>query len=150
MLTKFYIFFTELSITQSEFVENRKYSNKVDLWSIGVILYELKTCKYIFEGKNKEEEIHNRYNVIIKKTEYYDYINYKLIIVDTNLRISWDNYFINKFFIEGFDAGKIIDYEFKIQPSGSGKILIRIGIIGIVMQEKVFLYIKLIIKYLNF
>ena len=104
----------------------------------------------IFEGKNKEEEIHNRYNVIIKKTEYYDYINYKLIIVDTNLRISWDNYFINKFFIEGFDAGKIIDYEFTIQPIGSGKILIRIGIIGIVMQEKVFLYIKLIIKYLNF
>jgi len=48
---------TELSITQSELsfagtfnymapeVENRKYSNKVDLWSIGVILYELKTCK---------------------------------------------------------------------------------------------------------
>ena len=45
LLKKFYIFFTELSITQSEFVENRKYSNKVDLWSIGVILYELKTCK---------------------------------------------------------------------------------------------------------
>ena len=50
--------------------------------------YELKTCKYIFEGKNKEEEIHNRYNGIIKKTEYYDYINSKLIIVETNLRIS--------------------------------------------------------------
>ena len=155
---------TELSITQSELsikgtfnymapeVENRKYSNKVDLWSIGVILYELKTCKYIFEGKNKEEEIHNRYNGIIKKTGYYvlDNLISKLIIVDTNLRISWDNYFINKFFIEGFDAGKIIDYEFTIQPIGSGKILIRIGIIGIVMQEKVFLYIKLIIKYLNF
>ena len=137
---------TELSITQSELsfagtfnymapeVENRKYSNKVDLWSIGIILYELKTCKYIFEGKNKEEEIHNRYNGIIKKTGYYvlDNLISKLIIVDTNLRISWDNYFIDKFFIEGFDAGKIIDYEFKIQPPpiGTGKIFIKIGFVG--------------------
>jgi serine/threonine protein kinase len=75
---------TELSITQSNLtisgtfkymapeVENGKYNNKVDLWSIGVILYELKTCQYIFKGKSKKDEIDNRYNGIIKKTGYKD------------------------------------------------------------------------------
>ena len=36
-------------------VDNFLYNNKCDLWSLGVILYELYTNKYIFYSQNKKE-----------------------------------------------------------------------------------------------
>ena len=33
-------------------VEEGRFSNKCDLYSLGIILYMLKTGQYIFEGKN--------------------------------------------------------------------------------------------------
>ena len=133
----------KLSITQSDLsfsgtfdymapeVENIKYSNKVDLWSIGIILYELKTCEYIFKGKNKEEENYNKYNGIIKKTGFNDLDNLisNLIVVDTKLRISWENYFKHNFFNKD---EPLPNYEFKKQPPhlGTGKKFIKIGFIG--------------------
>ena len=42
-------------------IESFKYNNKSDLWSLGVILYELFTNKYIFYSNNKKEENDNRY-----------------------------------------------------------------------------------------
>ena len=41
-------------------VEEGKYSNKCDLYSLGIILYMLKTGKYIFEGNNLYEKLTNK------------------------------------------------------------------------------------------
>ena len=51
-------------------IENGKYSNKCDLYSIGIILYMLKTGEYIFDGKTNLEILKNKYsNKIKKKTD---------------------------------------------------------------------------------
>ena len=48
-------------------IDNYKYNNKCDLWSLGILLYELYTNNYIFYSKNPKEEENNRYNGIIIK-----------------------------------------------------------------------------------
>lgn len=38
-----------------EIIQNKKYDNKVDVWSIGIIAYVLLSGRTPFFGKNKEE-----------------------------------------------------------------------------------------------
>jgi len=43
----------------AEVIENRPYNEKIDLWALGVILYELLTCgDYPFEGNSLKELMH--------------------------------------------------------------------------------------------
>jgi len=82
-------------------VETFEYNNKCDLWSLGVILYELYTNKYIFYSKNKKEQDDNRYKgKIVKETdnEMINKLIRKLIQVDINNRIKWEEYFKDDFF----------------------------------------------------
>ena len=46
-----------------------KYNNKCELWSLGVILYELYTNKYIFGSNPKEQENNRKNGIIINKTD---------------------------------------------------------------------------------
>ncbi len=82
-------------------VEKSYYNNKCDLWSLGVILYELYTNKYIFYSNNKEETRINRKKGIIKNETDNEMINKlirKLIQVDIDKRITWEEYFKDEFF----------------------------------------------------
>ena len=51
-------------------VGNEKYSNKCDLYSIGIILYMLKTGQYIFDGKKLVDILNNqKINKFKKETD---------------------------------------------------------------------------------
>ena len=82
-------------------IETNNYNNKCDLWSLGVILYELYTNKYIFYSDNTKEQNDNRYEgKIVNETdnEMINKLIRKLIQVDINKRIEWEEYFNNEFF----------------------------------------------------
>ncbi len=98
-------------------VDEGKYSNKCDLYSIGIILYYLKTGEYIFDGKNKSEKMENKENNIIKKDTNDELLNKlirKLVVKDPHDRMEWKDYFEDPFFKENeikiyneFNNGKI-------------------------------------------
>ena len=82
-------------------IENYKYNNKCDLWSLGVLLYQLYTNKYIFEADNRGERMKNKYEgKIVKETdnEMINKLIRKLIQVDIDKRIKWEEYFNDEFF----------------------------------------------------
>ena len=82
-------------------VEEGKYSNKCDLYSLGIILYLLKTGKYIFEGKTEFEMINNKHlNNINNETDdlLLNCLIKKLVVSDPHKRIEWNDYFEDPFF----------------------------------------------------
>ena len=89
-------------------VNKGKYSNKCDLYSIGIILYMLKTGKYIFDGEDDEEKIINKKMNKIKKETDDSLLNSlikKLVVIDPHERMEWKDYFNDPFFnIDDEDA----------------------------------------------
>ena len=83
-------------------VEIDKYSNKCDLYSIGIILYLLKTGEYIFDGKREIEILINKKKNKIKKDIINDKLLNKLIkklvVNDPHKRMEWNDYFNDPFF----------------------------------------------------
>ncbi len=86
-----------------------RFSNKCDLYSLGIILYLLKTGKIIFEGNSMREIIINQFqNKRRKETDdkkLNDLIN-KLVVTDPEKRMNWDAYFEHPFFKEIDDESK--------------------------------------------
>ena len=82
-------------------MEKYEYNKKCELWSLGIILYELYTNKIYFDSINPEETQSNRYKgMIVKETnnEMIDKLIKKLIQVDIDKRITWVEYFKDDFF----------------------------------------------------
>jgi len=82
-------------------VDNNKYNKKCDLWSLGIILYELYTNKYIFESKDPQERKNNRENGKIVNETDNDILNKlirNLLKVNIDDRIGWEEYFNDEFF----------------------------------------------------
>ena len=90
-------------------VESGKFNNKCDLYSIGIILYMLKTGQFIFEGNSMREIIINQYkNKFRKETDdkkLNDLIK-KLVVTEPEKRMNWDEYFEHPFFKENDDESK--------------------------------------------
>ena len=101
-------------------IESFDYNNKCDLWSLGVILYELYTNKYIFDSDNVKEKVINRYEGRITNETDNIMINElikKLIKVDIQQRINWEEYFADDFFSDYIKLKVIIkkdEQEIKI------------------------------------
>ena len=98
----------ELNIIQSttqfsapEILEGNNYDNKVDLWSIGVILYKLYFNEYPFNGETQVaifNDIMSKKK--LKKSDeniYFNDLIKRLLIIDPNNRITWEEYFNHKF-----------------------------------------------------
>ena len=82
-------------------VEEGKFSNKCDLYSIGIILYYLKTGEYIFDGKRELNILINKDKNIIKKDTNDELLNKlirKLVVKDPHKRMEWNDYFKDPFF----------------------------------------------------
>ena len=90
-------------------VGNEKYSNKCDLYSIGIILYMLKTGQYIFDGKDLMDKLANKkINKMRKDTddEKLNSLIKKLVVINPHERMEWKDYFEDPFF-------KVNDEDFK-------------------------------------
>ena len=82
-------------------VEEGKFSNKCDLYSIGIILYYLKTGEYIFDGKRELDILNNKDKNKIKKDTDDELLNKlikKLVVKDPHKRMEWYDYFKDPFF----------------------------------------------------
>ena len=96
-----------------EIIEKGNINNKNDIWSLGIIIYYLLFKEYPYKG---ESEI-LLYNDIIsgkelKKSnnnELNDLLN-KMICIDLNKRISWNDYFNHSFFKYNNNNNNIIKY----------------------------------------
>ena len=90
-------------------IEEGIYSNKCDLYSIGIILYMLKTGEYIFEGKKLVDILNNQRNNKIKKETDDEKLNKlikKLVVYEPHERMEWKDYFDDPFFNENEENNK--------------------------------------------
>ena len=84
-----------------EIWEGKPYNSKVDLWSVGVIIYQLHFKDLPYKGNN-EKELYKQIkeNVPYKKSEdliLRDLIDH-LLVKDPSKRYSWEDYFEHPFF----------------------------------------------------
>lgn len=97
-----------------ELMQHKKYSSSTDLWSIGIILYELITGQNPFKVKNYNQllkkikqpvKLPSKYKKTIS-SECYHLLN-KLLNIDTHQRISWDDFFNHPW----LKTNKLTDYH---------------------------------------
>ena len=84
-----------------ELLSGERYSHKIDLWSIGVMLYRLFFGEFPYKGKT-QVAIYNQIinQVPIKKrgkNDLFDDLISKLLRVNPNQRMDWDEYFSHEF-----------------------------------------------------
>ena len=78
-----------------------RFSNKSDLYSLGILLYMLKTGEYIFEGNSLYEKLTNKNKNKIKKETDDPLLNNlikKLVVINPKERMDWKDYFNDPFF----------------------------------------------------
>ena len=86
-----------------EIMAGEEYDNECDLWSLGVIIYQLFFKKYPYNGM-KEMAIYNQINNFGQKCliktgdEKLDDLIRKLLVKDPKKRITWEGYFNHPFF----------------------------------------------------
>ena len=90
-----------------EILNDEKYGNKCDLWSLGIIIYQLYTKKFPYIG-TVEKAILNQIkqkglsvlNAIDPKDKNLKDLLSKLLVSNPDKRISWEDYFKYPFFRE--------------------------------------------------
>ena len=108
--TDFVIKFGDLSLSKTSGTEmynapeinDKSSSDKCILYSIGLILYKLKTGEYIFEGNDLLDILINKKNNKIKSDTDDTILNelIKKLVVKEEERMEWEDYFKDPFFKE--------------------------------------------------
>ena len=96
-----------------EIMLNNPYNEKSDLWSVGVMMYQLYYREVPYEG-NSENEIMQKINANKpykqpEERDLRDLIN-RLLVVNVKDRLSWNEYFNHPFF-GGNESEKEMGYE---------------------------------------
>ena len=95
-----------------EILKGEKYDNKCDLWSIGIIIYQLFFKKTPFQGMTDLALLNNiKNNKIIKKTnnKELDDLLSKLLKEEPKKRMTWEEYFQHPFCKSTDEEDKIRD-----------------------------------------
>ena len=90
-----------LEIYAPEVIDEKKYTEKSDLFSLGILIYFLYFKEYPFEGKTNNEILNNKKKGILKelsKNSDFDDLLKKLLNPNEKERISWKDYFKHQFF----------------------------------------------------
>ena len=108
--TDFVIKYGDLSLSNTSGTEmynapeinDKSSSDKCILYSIGLILYKLKTGEYIFEGNDLLEILTNKKNNKIKSDTNDTILNelIKQLVIEPENRMKWEDYFEHPFFKE--------------------------------------------------
>jgi len=90
-----------------ELLVGDKYNYKIDLWSIGIILYQLYFNEFPFDGET-QVAIYNdikkkKYLKRCEENYYFNDLIKKLLVLDPNNRLTWEQYFNHKFWNLGED-----------------------------------------------
>ena len=94
-----------------EILKYKKYDASVDLWSMGVILFEMLTGNHPFTGRNHIDLLYNIENTAFKiskdilLTSKCVTMLQSLLVVNPKKRITFYDFFIHPFF-EGFEFNK--------------------------------------------
>ena len=86
-----------------EILKGEEYNNKCDLWSLGIIIYQLYTKNIPYNGEfdniilNQIEDLGLSILDKIKNEKLKDLLS-KLLVEDPEKRISWEEYFEHDFF----------------------------------------------------
>ena len=101
-----------------EILENKEYNYKIDLWSLGIVIYQMCFNDYPFKGKNLNEIKKSIENYKKNKKLEFECENlslrkliYDLLEVDVEKRLSWNDYFKHEFFNEDFFKFDKIDFS---------------------------------------
>ena len=85
-----------------EIMMDLPYNENSDLWSIGVMMYQLHYKEIPYSGYNEQEILKKiKYNVPRKQPndpQFRDLLN-RLLVMDPKKRISWNDYFNHPFFM---------------------------------------------------
>ena len=88
-----------------EILDSQPYTNKCDLWSLGIIIYQLKTKRLPYEGNVDKQILKNIDTLGQTVLDNFDDrdrllkdLLSKLLVKDPEKRISWENYFTHPFF----------------------------------------------------
>ena len=92
---------SETYYSSPELLSGEKYNNKIDLWSIGIILYRLYFGEFPYKGKT-QVAIYNQImsQSPIKKrgeNDLFDDLISKLLQINPNKRMDWEEYFSHDF-----------------------------------------------------
>ena len=108
--------------TAPEILKGESISKKSDLWSLGIIIYYLLFKEYPYNGKT-EYQILNQINSIkilknIHEKELNDLI-YRMLKINENERISWNNYFNHNFFKKESIKQKLIQENNELKKTNN-------------------------------
>ena len=99
--------------TAPEILKGEEISSKVDIWSLGIIIYYLIFNEYPYKGETEykylQEITSNKPLKIITDNELNDLVK-KMLCVNINERISWDDYFNHPFFQKNINLGNQINF----------------------------------------
>jgi serine/threonine protein kinase len=114
-----------------EIIKNKEYNSKSDIWSLGVIIFELFTKKHPYYTESKNilwEKIKNGIIVDYLNIDYPEIVEIlkKMLIDDPKLRIDWDGLFnynsiIKNLYIDNYDNDNDNDMIFDMEDLSYNK-----------------------------
>ena len=84
-----------------EILNGENYSFKSDIWSLGIIIYFMLNKKYPYNGKNEVtllKDINSGKKLKLSNDDKLNDLINKMLKININERISWDEYFNHPFF----------------------------------------------------